>query len=322
MTLRPAKLAIGVVQVAATAAMLALTIGVLDQAEFSARLAEANRSWLVVGLALLFVQQCIAAARWRLIAVELQLPRSSMPFFLLWHGIGTAAGQVLPSTIGGDAVRAFALLKPKQLALAVRSVLADRLVGMIMLSLLVVVGFALAPSIFVQNYAMLAALALALAGIAASILLTVFSAKLRGRNLVVRAARTIGADLKVLAGAQSGGPVLAQSLTIHLLSVGAFIAFARAVGIPDPDPVIFGSVVCCALLASVLPISIGGWGLREGFVVITASVMGTSAEVAISVSVLFGALLILASIGVAATGGILLTLSRRRAGNVRGRGGR
>jgi uncharacterized membrane protein YbhN (UPF0104 family) len=305
-------------QVAATVAMLALTIGVLDRAEFRARLAEANMSWLVIGLVLLFVQQCIAAVRWRLIAVELHLPRSSMPFFLLWHGIGTTAGQVLPSTIGGDAVRAFALLNPKQLAPAVRSVLADRLVGMIVLSLLVVVGFALAPSIFARNYALLGALAFALAGIVVSILLTVLSAKLTSRNLVVRAVRTIGADLKGLAGAQSCGPVLAQSLTIHLLSVGAFIAFARAVGIADPDPIVFGSVICSALLASVLPISIGGWGLREGFVVITAGILGTSAEAAISVSVLFGTILILASIGVAAAGAILLTISRRRARKVRG----
>jgi hypothetical protein len=310
-TPRLAKVAIGVAQVAATAAMLVLTIGMLDRTELRIRLVQADLLWLAVGLGLIFLQQCIAAVRWRIIAGEFQLPRNSIPFFLLWHGVGTTAGQVLPSTIGGDAVRAVALLRPRQLAPAVRSVIADRLVGMITLSFLVIVGFALSPSIFSENYAMLAALSLALAGVAVSIVLIVSSAKLKGRNLVVRGARAVGTDLRVLAGAPSGGLLLAQSLTIHLLSIGAFMAVARAVGIPDPNAVIFGSVVCCALLASVLPISVGGWGLREGFVVIAAGVLGTSAEAAISVSVMFGAILILASIGVAAAGAVLLMFSRR-----------
>jgi glycosyltransferase 2 family protein len=318
---RPAKLAIALLQTALTAAMLVLSIGVLDQAEFRSRLVEASPVWVAAGCALLFVQQWVAASRWRAIAGDLQLAPNSFAFFLVWHGIGTTAGQLLPSTVGGDAIRAFALLKPGQIAPAIRSVLTDRLVGMIVLAFLVAVGFALGPSAYIDNYAMLAALSLAAAGITAAALLIAFSVQLTRRGPLLRAIGRIGADLKIAAVGKNGGFVLLQSLVIHLLSIGAFIAFAQAVGIPVPDPIVLGSVVCSALLASMLPVSVGGWGLREGFMVVASSAMGISAEAATGMSVLFGATILVASAGVAAAGAVSLAWLRLAKQTSRSAGG-
>src|SRR5437588_147646 len=88
-----------------------------------------------------------------------------------------------------------------------------------------------------------------------------------------------------------GGPLLAS----NIVTIGSFIMATRALGMDvgwwDATIVLQGMV-----LASIIPISIGGWGLREGAAILLFGHTGVGANNAMAVAVLFG--LVLTTIGV------------------------
>ena len=60
------------------------------------------------------------------------------------------------------------------------------------------------------------------------------------------------------------------------------------------------------LLIAMMPISVAGWGVREGVVMIGLRIQGISPEASISIALLFGLALLIASLP-----GSLLWLTRR-----------
>lgn len=310
MTSRLARIVVGVAQVAASGILLALIVGMLDRAELRVRIISVSTFALLAGCGLLFVQQSIAAVRWRIIAAGLIAQRKPLSFILLWHGLGMTFGQLLPSTIGGDAIRIYALADSNQVARAVRSVLIDRVIGMFVLGLLVVISFALSPYVFLETSIMLSMLGIAAGGLAITLLLMRFSTKMTADHFLVRAASTVGSDLRIALAGRNGAIVVLQSFLIHFLSIGSFMILARSVGVADLDPIILGSIVCTALLASAIPLSIGGWGLREGFVAVASALIGIDVEAAVSASILFGSSLLIASMATAVAGGAMLIATR------------
>ena len=91
-------------------------------------------------------------------------------------------------------------------------------------------------------------------------------------------------------------PVAALSLARHLLFIASLGCFARAIGLEVPWPV-FGWMRTVVVLLMMLPISVGGFGLREGSLVVLLAPFGVAASGAVSLSlvmfasaVFFGAL--------------------------------
>ena len=95
-------------------------------------------------------------------------------------------------------------------------------------------------------------------------------------------------------------PRLALSATglavfIHVLSVLAAWCAARAVG-ADVSPQALLVCIPLALLAATAPISIGGWGIREGALVALLHLYGTPPDAALALSIVFGLSLMVASL--------------------------
>lgn len=80
---------------------------------------------------------------------------------------------------------------------------------------------------------------------------------------------------------------IALSLGTALANVSAFAACSAAIGAPLP-PVISTTLIPLVLFAMVLPLSIGGWGLREGAAALLYPVAGASAGAGLAASVAFG----------------------------------
>ncbi len=212
----------------------------------------------------------------------------------------------LPSTVGGDVVRSMDLsLHTKKPSQVVASVLLDRISGYAGMVLIAVIASILGIRL-IQDKAVLAAIAV-IAGILAVILLLVFNGPVYSgvRKLLYShtSGRIWGALESVhqqMHGLRHHKRVLVNSLILSLLvqlinpitmyiislSMGAKIA-----------PIFFLVFLPIVGAVTLLPISIGGLGLRDYTTVLLFAKAGVSKDLALAMSLLgFGFILINAAI--------------------------
>jgi glycosyltransferase 2 family protein len=300
--LSPKVLIISAIQIALTVVLLVALARVLDPAKLRQLLQAANPVWLTVGFIILTAQQIISAERWRLVVVALSAPQYRMWFYLFWQGLSMLCGMVLPSIIGADLVRTYALSGRTPIGTVVRIVLIDRALGLLALATLVMVSVLVLPGFFSAQPLLLLSVAIAVCGPATYLVLTRLVPRLRGTQRLVLAARELGLDLKRTVEGKGSTRVILISLSLHLLSVFAFLALGNAIGMPEVDFVHYLAIVSCALLVTIIPISIGGWGIRESALVIGFGLVSVEPERAFTLSATFGLLVMLSSAVVALLG--------------------
>ncbi len=300
--LSPKVLIISVIQIALTVVLLVALARLLDPAKLRQLLQAANPVWLTVGFLILTAQQIISAERWRLVAVALSAPQYRMWFYLFWQGLSMLCSMVLPSIIGADLVRTYALSGRTPIGMVVRIVLIDRALGLLALATLVIVSVLVLPGFFSAQPLLLLSVAIAVCGPATYLALTRLVPRLRGTQRLVLAARELGLDLKRTVEGKGSARVILISLSLHLLSVFAFLALGNAIGMPEVDFVHYLAIVSCALLVTIIPISIGGWGIRESALVIGFGLVSVEPERAFTLSATFGLLVMLSSAVVALLG--------------------
>ena len=88
---------------------------------------------------------------------------------------------------------------------------------------------------------------------------------------------------------------LGLSVIIHFLSIFSLFELARAVGI-DLPLTLFLVAVPPVFLLTLIPISLAGWGVRESALVGIFILVGASKEMILSVSILYGVMLIVSSL--------------------------
>ena len=300
--LSPKVLIISAIQIALTVVLLVALARVLDPAKLRQLLQAANPVWLTVGFIILTTQQIISAERWRLVVVALSAPQYRMWFYLFWQGLSMLCSMVLPSIIGADLVRTYALSGRTPIGTVVRIVLIDRALGLLALATLVMVSVLVLPGFFSAQPLLLLSVAIAVCGPATYLVLTRLVPRLRGTQRLVLAARELGLDLKRTVEGKGSTRVILISLSLHLLSVFAFLALGNAIGMPEVDFVHYLAIVSCALLVTIIPISIGGWGIRESALVIGFGLVSVEPERAFTLSATFGLLVMLSSAVVALLG--------------------
>jgi len=300
--LSPKVLIISAIQIALTVVLLVALARLLDPAKLRELLQAANPVWLTVGFAILTAQQIISAERWRLVVVALSAPQYRMWFYLFWQGLSMLCSMVLPSIIGADLVRTYALSGRTPIGTVVRIVLIDRALGLLALATLVLVSVLLLPRFFSAQPLLLLSVAIAICGPVTYLVLTRLVPRLKGPQRLVLAARQLGLDLKRTVEGKGSTRVILISLSLHLLSVFAFLALGNAIGMPEVDFVHYLAIVSCALLVTIIPISIGGWGIRESALVIGFGLVSVEPERAFTLSATFGVLVMLSSAVVALLG--------------------
>jgi uncharacterized membrane protein YbhN (UPF0104 family) len=244
----------------------------------------------------LAVQTLVLGARFRAIVAALGRP-IGVRFALELAFVGALFNQALPSAAGGDAIRAWRLrAEGRSWRDAVAAVLLDRASGVLVLALLACTAVAAEPS------GALAPLRAALwlvvaAGVAAAGL----AAAADRLPVLPAAARRLLTATGVPAGARSllatrAAPVAAAySAASHLLAVLALYWLAAALGV-DAAPGTFVAAALCVLLATMIPLSYAGWGIRETGAVLLFAFAGIDTESALAISVLFGAALLVAAL--------------------------
>jgi hypothetical protein len=92
-------------KIAVTAGLLAWLLGRADIRSIGAALAGAKPGWVCAAFALHFVGLLISAVRWRLLLLA-QGAEVSLPYLVRSLLVGTFFNNFLPSTVGGDLMRA------------------------------------------------------------------------------------------------------------------------------------------------------------------------------------------------------------------------
>lgn len=252
---------------------------------------------ILSALLLLTLSTCLAAMRWRLIATEIGSPLPNLPFFLRSFYRGAFLNQGLPTTLGGDALRVIDVARVvNNRRLAFSCVLFDRVVGLSGLLLLNVLMFPWAIELLPRP------LAYAVAGISAAALFTIAGLLFLPWHLVSHhhALLDLIADINAF-----GHRVLTHprrlfyqcllSLGVHFSAILAMHVLARQFGVTadlTAQLVIQPSV----FIAVTLPISLAGWGVREGSMAAMFAAIGVSVPAIMATSLTFGVVALVATL--------------------------
>jgi len=259
-------------------------------------------AWLLSGLALTVFAVGLAAARWQRVANVLHLHVRLRTFFSQYLA-GMFVSSVLPSTIGGDVVRVSRLSATTgDTPASFASVILERVSGWVVLPLLTFIGLAIHPSLLHLGNASKLALLLAVGAVVALVVLVTagMSPKLGGRLAHNEGwTRFIGAvhlgmeQFRKAPGAMF--TVLGVSFAYQLTLVVAAWMIGHALGLNIGITVLLAFMPAVAM-AQVLPISIGGLGLREGALVLFLHPLGVSYDHAIAFGLLIYGMNLLVSL--------------------------
>ncbi len=275
--------------------LLYFALSGVNTAAIGARLADLKPGWLAGGVALVFVQLLLLAPRWRRIAAacgaELPLGRAFQLSL-----IAMFFNQVLPSTVGGDAMRIWLFARDGQgWTRATYSVLLDRFIGVLALAILVVACLPWSLVLIENPIGRATLLVIGLGSIGAAagfIALGYLKWSFLQRIAPLRHLHRMSVIARqLLFRAGNVSTVIGLSLMIHLLtaaiawcvaqSVEASFGFFHALALMPP-----------VLLIATLPISVAGWGVREKSLVLAFAYAGLSESNGFLVSVLLGVIMI------------------------------
>jgi uncharacterized membrane protein YbhN (UPF0104 family) len=304
---------------------LALVAWVLHRARF-AEVAAAFRSAdprpVLLALALNPVGYWASVSRWRLL---LRTRGVDVPFGVLGRAflVGVFFNNLLPSTIGGDAVRAWESSRAGAgRATSVAVVLIDRFLGLLTLMLMAAVGVLLSPRLTDRVPALYGWVVVGAAGMGIGAWL-LFGRSRRAEALFARLQSRLpakaGAAAEALLAFRGRYGVLARCLGYSLVLQTAVVLngylLARALHVAVPLPYFF-LIVPLAVFVMMVPISINAIGVRENVWAFFFAAFGVAGAAASGVAVAwldYGLVLLQALIG-----GILWLAGRRSTVDVSG----
>jgi uncharacterized membrane protein YbhN (UPF0104 family) len=250
----------------------------------------ASPIFVAATLVVLAAASAIVAARWHLI-LKANAASPGRGTLLKLVFVGLFFNQVLPTGIGGDAVRAWRCRKLGiGLGAAVRSILLDRACGYFVLIFLYASVLPSLINFYPQTHQRVAIVGVFSAGMVGLLALVTLDYLPRA----IRRVRAIGPLIelsresrRLLVNPKLGSAVLGLSVITIALTVIAFPLAADAVGshLPLEDWII---IVPPVTLLQLLPVSLAGWGVRELALVVALGPFGVPAESALATSLLMG----------------------------------
>jgi uncharacterized membrane protein YbhN (UPF0104 family) len=261
----------------------------IDLSAFAQDVRTLNPWWLALGLIQLFLIPILGGARWRLVLDRLGSsisPASSTRFF--W--IGMICSQVLPSSSGGDAIRVVLVWRDGvPFARSAHSVILERLA--MLFTLVILVAFMQLCAGYKINIPAAGWFGpLLLAAAVVGMLLVTFGDSLVDQLptwKILRALSQLSVDARTVFLAPASARLAGLCLLTHLNIAIACLWLGKSIGLQlgISDYIFYVSVTT---LITSLPLSIGGWGIREGALVALLGNAGVVPHSALAFSILFG----------------------------------
>ena len=282
----------------------------------SVRLLAGADPYAVVGLlAVAQLQVLLSGLRWRGVARRLGLPLGRAAACGEYY-LCLLLNQLLPGGVSGDAIRAWrharrlpALPDGGGTGRALRAVVLERFAGQVAFFAVAGLGLALWPLLMPGGYAPW--IAGAAAGLGATILGVLaglaLGARIGPRRWRDGVAALVPEGRKALFADGAWRVQLPLNLAVAGCLIAAFALAADAVGPALPAAAWF-TVVPLTLLALVLPISVGGWGLRESAAALLWPTVGLAPEAGVAAGLMYGLAMLLTGLP-----GVAVVLKRPRA---------
>lgn len=266
--------------------------------------------WIIVAICIVQLQIVVSAWRWQITAVRLgqslSIRRAISEYYL-----ATLANLSLPGGVAGDAARVARNRQGGKWSLAAQAVILERLSGQVALFAVALCGWALwvlvskesVPESVVQ---LLLMIGLVVISIIVLVFVLIHFAAERITGFIVSFGPAIHKTWVV------DNQWLVQgvlSLVVVGTYLGVFAVSAIAVGQPLPVLALV-TIVPFVLLSMVVPVSIGGWGIREATAASIWPLLSLQAESGVAASVVYG----LVSLFGALPGVLWLLLFKRRSG--------
>jgi glycosyltransferase 2 family protein len=295
------------VRAAISAGLLLFLLSALGIREVAARLAALHPGWVALAVGISVAQILLLGWRWQVTARALGVPIRFRTAVVEYH-LGIFLNQVLPGGILGDLARAWRQSRsethPLPRGATLRAVLLERASAQVVMT-----GIAIGCTILlfarlgtrVEGWApSLSPLSLGLTvvlGAAAiwGLLRWRRSIPARG-SLAARMWTEVWNDARRALLSRSGLPFhLLTSVLVVASYVAVFVAAARAVGVQTAIGQL-ALLVPPVLMTMLIPVTISGWGLREGAAAALWEAVGLSPADGILISVVYGLLVLLSSL--------------------------
>jgi len=261
-----------------------------------ADLGSANPLWLVAACVALTAQTVLSALRWRITAARLGLDlpvgQAVQEYYL-----SQVVNQVLPGGMLGDAARAVRSRAQRGLVAASQAVIFERLAGQIGLFLVMTGAVAL-------TYALPGGLDWPIWAIQTALFVIIGGGTIAGVFFIATWVPTpfqqTASDLKqtmhhALAAREVLGTQVLLSIGTILCNLAAFACCMQAVGITTTAGMVF-ALVPLILFTMLIPLTVTGWGLREGAAAALLPLAGATTSESFAASVAFGLMMLAATL--------------------------
>ena len=271
-------------------------------------LARANVALLFAALALYFLAIALSVAKWQVLVRAQNIP-ASFGDLLVYYFVGLFFGNLLPSNVGGDVVRAYGLVRASGRAEAAAiSVLVDRLMGLVAFLGAAVVMAVLATLTLTRGSELEQ---IEIATVVAAALFVLAAALMFSRRISQRVKRVF--DLALLRSLQPIAERVYHALQVYRQSYRALalnvalsacivvvttcVWYVVALALGESVSIfyffLFNPLIAFVLL---IPISFNGLGPKEATAVFFFGLIGMPNEVALSMSLIFHLIVVLTSL--------------------------
>ncbi len=238
----------------------------------------------------------VAAYRWQLIVRRLGF-NAPLSFYLGSYFKGAFFNQGLPTSIGGDGVRIYDCTQITGSAEdAFFGVFIDRIIGLAGLLLLNITALLLNHTLLPPQvyYPLLLILIALITSLFLLFFLRNFSFFTVGRYLGFLG-RLSERYFQVYSSLPAFSSQISLSLLTHLLSMSTFFFLGQGIGLTFSVQ-IYLVMVPPVILLTLLPISLAGWGVREGAMVAFFLLIGAEKSQVLTFSLLYGLVVLVASL--------------------------
>ncbi len=285
-----------IVRLVVTASLFALIFRTIDVKELLATYKDIVPRLLMLGIVFQLLSTTLASYRWYLVMQPLGYGQS-FSFFLKSYFKGSFFNQGLPTSIGGDAVRVLDVSRlGERKRDAFVGVFIDRVLGLIGLLVLNLVVNLFNPHLLPPGLFLTINLLIGLGLLGFAVLFMLQHWRLLSRWRLSRFLMRISAHLSIVLSSPKQALVqLVLSVTVHFLSLLAIFLIGRSVEL-DFSLITYLVLVPPALLLTLVPLSLAGWGIREGALIGLFTLLGADKVTVLSMSILYGIVLIVASL--------------------------
>jgi glycosyltransferase 2 family protein len=301
------KILITALKVLFTIFLLYLVFKSVDLSEITRDLSTFHVPSLLLLLAFLWAGQLLCAERWRLFAAALQMHGRFQSFMRLYFA-GMFFNIGLPTLIGGDVIKAYMLSRKCRTSFGVglASVVQDRAAGLFVLLFYGSIAIVLYP-ISWKGIPLWTAYLFLWVAFAAALQLIRLSARFHRNPMAAenysfprKIIRTM-VELHQALGKSSMGKGMFFRISIYSLITSALVlwifqqvisAAGHHVGI-----IAFAALFPLITLVTMLPITLGGLGVREWVYIEALSLVGIPREAGLVISLATSALILLGNLG-------------------------